>query len=50
MQFTTSALAAVLAFTSSVAATPLQARQESLQDWQVNDVSIYTPSGRPGCA
>jgi hypothetical protein len=49
MQFATTALASFLAFTSSAAATPLQQRQESLQDWQVTAVSVGTPSGRPGC-
>jgi hypothetical protein len=49
MQFTTSALAAILAFASTAAASPLQARQETLQDWQVTAVSVGTPSGRPGC-
>jgi hypothetical protein len=48
MQFTTSTLAAVLAFTSYVAATPVQARDDALKDWQVNTVTIGTPSGRPG--
>jgi hypothetical protein len=48
MHFTTSALAAVLAFTSYVAATPVQARDDALKDWQVNTVAIGTPSGRPG--
>jgi hypothetical protein len=49
MQFTTTALTAILALTSSTAATPLQQRQESLQDWQVTAVAVGTPSGRPGC-
>jgi hypothetical protein len=48
MQFTTSALAAVLAFTASVAATPLSARADALKDWQVTSVGTGTPSGRPG--
>jgi hypothetical protein len=48
MQFTTSAIAAILAFTSTAAATPLQARQSTLSDWQVTSVGIGTPSGRPG--
>jgi hypothetical protein len=46
MQFTTSALAAVLA--SAVATTSLEARQEDLKDWQVTGVSSHSPSGRPG--
>ncbi|KAF2829843.1 hypothetical protein CC86DRAFT_464343 [Ophiobolus disseminans] len=48
MQFTTSTLAAILAFTSSTVATPLQARQNALQDWKVTGVAVGTPSGRPG--
>jgi hypothetical protein len=48
MQFTTSALAAVLAFTASVAATPLSARADALKDWQVISAGTNTPSGRPG--
>jgi len=48
MHFTTSTLAAILAITSSVAATPLQARQDALKDWEVTGVAVGTPSGRPG--
>jgi hypothetical protein len=48
MQFTTSAFAAVLAFSSAVAATPLQARDDTLKDWQVTSAGTGTPSGRPG--
>jgi hypothetical protein len=48
MQITTSALAAILALTSSATATPLEARQDALKDWQVTGVQSYTPSGRPG--
>ncbi|KAH6870801.1 cell death in tomato 1 [Alternaria rosae] len=48
MQFTQTAFAAILAITSSAAASPLAARQSALQDWQVTRVNIFTPSGRPG--
>jgi len=48
MHFTQTAFAAILAFTSSAAASPLAARQSALQDWQVTKVNVYTPSGRPG--
>ena len=48
MQFTTSALAAILAFTTSATASPLEARQNTLQDWKVTGVVVGTPSGRPG--
>jgi hypothetical protein len=48
MQFTTSALVAVLAYTSSIAAKPLQARQDTLKDWEVSSVNVFSPSGRPG--
>ena len=48
MHFTQTAFAAILAFTSSAAASPLAARQSALQDWQVTRVNVYTPSGRPG--
>ncbi|EAT77054.1 hypothetical protein HBI56_200380 [Parastagonospora nodorum] len=48
MYFATPTIAAVMAFTSFAAATPLQARQDTLQDWQVTSVNSHTPSGRPG--
>jgi hypothetical protein len=48
MQFTTSALAAVLAFTASITATPISARADALKDWQVTSAGTGTPSGRPG--
>jgi len=48
MYFATHTIAAVLAFTSFAAATPLQARQNTLQEWQVTSVNSHTPSGRPG--
>jgi hypothetical protein len=48
MQFTQTALAAVLAIASSAAASPLAARQSALQNWQVSSVYVGTPSGRPG--
>jgi hypothetical protein len=48
MQYTTSTLAAILAVTSCATATPLQARQDTLKDWQVTRAGSYTPSGRPG--
>jgi hypothetical protein len=48
MLFTTSALVALLAYTSSTTATPLQARQDTLKDWEVTAVSVFSPSGRPG--
>ncbi|KAJ4369166.1 hypothetical protein N0V83_006250 [Neocucurbitaria cava] len=48
MQFTAPSLAVILAFASSTAAAPLEARNETLQDWQVTKVSVGTPSGRPG--
>jgi hypothetical protein len=48
MQFTQTAFAAVLAFASSAAASPLAARQTALQNWQVSRISVGTPSGRPG--
>ncbi|KAF2036374.1 cell death in tomato 1 [Setomelanomma holmii] len=47
MQFTTTTLAAIMAFTSSTLASPLQSRQSTLQDFQVTSVSVFTPSGRP---
>jgi hypothetical protein len=48
MQFTTSALVALLAYTSSTAASPVQARQTTLKDFEVSSVTVFTPSGRPG--
>ncbi|KAF1917047.1 cell death in tomato 1 [Ampelomyces quisqualis] len=49
MQFTTTALAASLAFTSAVAASLLEARQNAtLKDWEVTSAGSFTPSGRPG--
>jgi hypothetical protein len=48
MQFTQTAFAAILAIASSAAASPLAARQATLQDFQVNKVTSYSPSGRPG--
>lgn len=48
MHFTQTAFAAVLAVASSAAASPLAARQSTLQDFQVTSVSSYSPSGRPG--
>lgn len=48
MYFAASTIAAVLAFTSLAAATHVQARQDTLQDWQVTSVNSHTPSGRPG--
>jgi hypothetical protein len=48
MYFATPTIAAVMAFASFAAATPLQARQDTLQDWQVTSVNSHTPSGRPG--
>tara|TARA_R110002003_G_scaffold41_12_gene2937 strand:+ start:16432 stop:16746 length:315 start_codon:yes stop_codon:yes gene_type:complete len=47
MRFTTTSLAAILAFTASASASPLQARQSTLQDFQVTGVAVFTPSGRP---
>jgi hypothetical protein len=48
MHVTTSALAAILAFASSVAASPLEARQNAtLKDWDVTSAGSFTPSGRP---
>ncbi|KAH8708641.1 hypothetical protein GQ44DRAFT_690748 [Phaeosphaeriaceae sp. PMI808] len=46
MQLTTCILVVALGFTS-VAATPVQARQNSLQDFKVTSVGVFTPSGRP---
>lgn len=48
MQFTQTAFAAILAIASSAAASPLAARQATLQDFRVNKVTSYSPSGRPG--
>lgn len=48
MQFTTSCITAILAFTPFATASPLQARQATLQDFQVTSVGVQTPSGRPG--
>ncbi|KAG9185469.1 hypothetical protein G6011_08013 [Alternaria panax] len=48
MQFTQTVLTAVLALASSAAASPLAARQSTLQDFQVSSVVSYSPSGRPG--
>jgi hypothetical protein len=48
MQFTATSTIAFLAFAVSAAASPVEARQDALQDWQVSSVSVFTPSGRPG--
>ncbi|KAH7359876.1 cell death in tomato 1 [Pyrenochaeta sp. MPI-SDFR-AT-0127] len=48
MQFTTSITTAILAFTSSIIAAPLEVRQAALQDFQVTGVASVTNSGRPG--
>ncbi|KAH7398856.1 hypothetical protein DE146DRAFT_736318 [Phaeosphaeria sp. MPI-PUGE-AT-0046c] len=48
MYFSVSSMVAVLAFTSSSAASPLQARQDALSDWEVTTVFSGTPSSRAG--
>ncbi|KAF1943127.1 cell death in tomato 1 [Clathrospora elynae] len=48
MRFATAALAAVMAFTSSITASPLEIRAAKLKDWQVTGVGSGSPSGRPG--
>ncbi|EUC43212.1 hypothetical protein COCMIDRAFT_7318 [Bipolaris oryzae ATCC 44560] len=48
MQFTTTSAITLLAFASSAAASPLAARQDALQDWQVTDLAVSVPMGRPG--
>jgi hypothetical protein len=48
MQLTRSTLVAILAVTSCAIASPLQARQDTLKDWQVTSAISHTPSGRPG--
>ncbi|EUC39030.1 hypothetical protein COCCADRAFT_81739 [Bipolaris zeicola 26-R-13] len=48
MQFTITSAVTLLAFASSAAASPLAARQDALQDWQVTDLAVSVPMGRPG--
>jgi hypothetical protein len=48
MRSTAAAITAILGFASSAAASPLTARQDALQDWQVSRILATTPSGRPG--
>lgn len=48
MHFNATSGIAFVAFAVSAAASPVVARQDALQDWQVSSVSVFTPSGRPG--
>jgi hypothetical protein len=48
MQPTSSLLATFLTVTSCATGNPLQARQDTLKDWQVTSAGSHTPSGRPG--
>ncbi|OAK98442.1 hypothetical protein IQ06DRAFT_295765 [Phaeosphaeriaceae sp. SRC1lsM3a] len=48
MQFSVPTIAAILAFTSISVASPLQARQDALKEWEVTFVNSGSPSRRPG--
>jgi hypothetical protein len=49
MYFTNTIATTILAFAASSAfAAPVVERQAALQPWQVNTVSSFNPSGRPG--
>lgn len=48
MRLTTSLTTAVLTLGASIAAAPLEVRQETLKDWQVSQVIWGGPSSRPG--
>lgn len=48
MQFTTTTLAAILAFTSTTVSSPLVTSQAALEDWQLTELNIGVPSGRVG--
>lgn len=48
MHLTATSSIAFFMFAVPAAASPVVARQDVLQDWQVSSVSVFTPSGRPG--